>query len=128
MNNLIKIQQKIRKNNEKLKDKGWLLNQYPLIKDRLLKENYLNFDNLNEFENSGINTSEVKRFLKQTDKDIVILMEINKNLEPTKPIILVDNLAKYYPHYELFRESIVGKKPFGWIEIFHNFKKLNEEY
>ena len=115
------LQEKIKENNKKLSSSGWLLNQYPLIKERLLQENYLNFKNLKQSE-EGINIDEVKRLLKVTDEKIVILLGLNKSLRPSKPIILVGNLAKYYPQYELFRESL-RPKPFGWIEIFHNFKK-----
>jgi len=109
------IQETIKENNKKLSGSCWLLNQYPLIKERLQQENYLNFDNLNEFE--------VRRFVEeQKDKKIVILLRLNPKLKPTTPIILVDEMATYYPQYELFRESL-NPTPFGWIEIFHNFKK-----
>ena len=120
------IKKKIKENNKELGGSSWLLNQYPLIKDRLLQENYLNFGNLKQFEYLGeklvINISEVQRFLKETTQKIVILVALNKNLNPTKPIILAGDQAIYYPQYELFRESL-NYKPFGWIEIFHNFDK-----
>lgn len=116
------IQEQIKENNKKLSSSGWLLNQYPLIKDRLQKENYLNFDNLNQFAHLGIKISEVRRFLKETEEEVVILLSLNPKLKPTIPIILVGSLATYYPQYELFRESL-NLKPFGWIEIFHNSKK-----
>lgn len=88
--------------------------------------NYLNFDNLEQFKDFGINIEEVKRFIEETfDRKIVILLSIEETLKPTEAIILTDESARYYPQYELFRESL-RPKPKGWIEIFHNFKGEEE--
>jgi len=100
----------------------WLQNQYPAYpKDRLKSENYLNYKNLEPFP-EDINISEVKRLIKEKpDVPIVILARISKQKKYLKPIILVENDARYYPQYELFASAYHVTS--GFVELFHNQKR-----
>lgn len=100
----------------------WLQNQYPALPlERLDKRNYMNYANLEKFTATAEWIPKIKKLVRvHSDVPIVVLARLDASGRFTKPMILVQNDALYYPQYELFASAYHLK---GFVELFHNQKR-----